>query len=150
VDAVVAIRPARQQDLEQLVELLRLLFSVEEDFNIDFGKQYQGLALMLNNDRGQVLAAEVDGRVVGMVTGQLVVSTAEGGPSVLVEDMVVASGQRGRGVGRALLTALAHWARQQGATRMQLLADVNNQPALGYYRHLGWQDTALVCRRQYI
>lgn len=147
---MVAIRPARQQDLEQLVELLRLLFSVEEDFNIDFGKQYQGLALMLNNDRGQVLAAEVDGRVVGMVTGQLVVSTAEGGPSVLVEDMVVASGQRGRGVGRALLTALAHWARQQGATRMQLLADVNNQPALGYYRHLGWQDTALVCRRQYI
>jgi ribosomal protein S18 acetylase RimI-like enzyme len=150
VIAVVAIRPARQQDLEQLVELLRLLFSVEEDFGIDSGKQYQGLALMLNNDRGQVLAAEVDGRVVGMVTGQLVVSTAEGGPSVLVEDMVVASGQRGRGVGRALLTALTHWARQQGATRMQLLADVNNQPALGYYRHLGWQDTALVCRRQYI
>lgn len=147
---MVAIRPARQQDLEQLVELLRLLFTVEEDFSIDSGKQFQGLALMLNNDRGRVLVAEVGGRVVGMVTGQLVVSTAEGGPSVLVEDMVVATDQRGRGVGRALLTALADWARQQGVTRMQLLADANNQPALGYYRHLGWQDTALICRRQYI
>lgn len=147
---MVAIRPARQQDLVRLVELLCLLFAVEEDFGIDSGKQLQGLSLMLKNERGQVLVADVGGQVVGMVTGQLVVSTAEGGLSVLVEDMVVGPEQRGRGVGRALLEGLAEWARQQGATRMQLLADANNQPALGYYRQLGWQDTALVCRRQYI
>jgi ribosomal protein S18 acetylase RimI-like enzyme len=32
--------------------------------------------------------------------------------------------------------------QKRGATRMQLLADADNQPALGYYRHLEWQETA--------
>ncbi|MGE4559579.1 MAG: N-acetyltransferase family protein [Desulfobulbus sp.] len=144
------IRPARQEDLEQLVELLRLLFSIEEDFCADTSKQRRGLSLMLGNEHGRVLVAESEGRVQGMCTGQLVISTAEGGPSVLVEDMSVFPGYRGKGIGRALLAALIEWAKERGATRMQLLADKNNQPALEYYRHLLWQETALVCWRKYI
>lgn len=144
------IRPARQEDLEQLIELLRLLFSIEEDFCADTSKQRQGLTLMLGNGNGRVLVAESEGRILGMCTGQLVISTAEGGPSVLVEDMAVFPEYRGKGIGRALLAALTEWAKGRGATRMQLLADKNNQPALGYYRHLQWQETALVCWRKYI
>ena len=144
------IRPARLEDLEQLIELLRLLFSIEEDFSVDTGKQRQGLLLMLKDDRCRVLVAAAGDRVLGMCTGQLVISTAEGGPSVLVEDMAVCADHQGKGVGRALLAALTAWAKEQGATRMQLLADKNNQPALGYYRHLAWQETALHCWRIYI
>ena len=33
------------------------------------------------------------------------------------------------------------------ATRAQLLADLDNQPALDYYQHLGWQETQLIARR---
>ncbi|MGD9947630.1 MAG: N-acetyltransferase family protein [Desulfobulbus sp.] len=145
-----AVRPARQEDLEQLVELLRLLFSIEEDFSADTAKQHHGLKLMLNNGQARVLVAEVDGQVLGICTGQLVISTAEGGPSVLVEDMAIFPDHRGKGVGRALLAALTAWAKEQGATRMQLLADKYNQPALGYYQHLNWQETALICWRKYI
>lgn len=144
------IRPARQEDLEQLIELLRLLFSIEEDFCADTSKQRQGLTLMLGNGNGRVLVAESEGRILGMCTGQLVISTAEGGPSVLVEDMAVFPEYRGKGIGRALLAALTEWAKGRDATRMQLLADKNNEPALGYYRHLQWQETALVCWRKYI
>jgi ribosomal protein S18 acetylase RimI-like enzyme len=144
------VRKARQEDLEQLVGLLRLLFTIEEDFSFDAAKQQQGLALLLNNDRGCVLAAEADGRVVGMCTGQLVISTAEGGPAVLVEDVVVAPPHRGQGIGRALMNALIDWAGAQGATRLQLLADKNNPPALAFYGRLGWQTTALICLRQHL
>lgn len=144
------VRKARQEDLEQLVGLLRLLFTIEEDFSFDAAKQQQGLALLLNNDRGCVLAAEADGRVVGMCTGQLVISTAEGGPAVLVEDVVVAPPHRGQGIGRALMNGLIDWAGAQGATRLQLLADKNNPPALGFYDRLGWQTTALICLRQHL
>ncbi|WP_448871395.1 N-acetyltransferase family protein [Desulfobulbus propionicus] len=144
------IRPARQEDVEQLIELLRLLFSIEKDFVADTARQRQGLTMMLDNEQSLVLVAEAEGRVLGMCTGQLVVSTAEGGPSVLVEDMAVFPEHRGKGVGRALLAGLGEWAKKRGATRMQLLADADNQPALGYYRHLEWQETALVCWRKYI
>ena len=144
------IRSARQQDVEQLVGLLHSLFTIEEDFNADTGKQRRGLELLLADTRSQVLVAEADDQVVGLCTGQVVISTAEGGPAILVEDMVVAEGYRGQGIGRSLLSGLIDWARDLGATRMQLLADRNNQPALDYYRHLGWQQTALHCWRLYI
>ena len=142
------LRKATPQDLEQLTVLLRLLFAIEADFSFNAAKQRQGLALMLDNDRGCILVVEEAGRIIGMCTGQLVISTAEGGPAVLVEDVVVESGHRGRGVGRDLMAAMAGWGLEQGATRLQLLADKNNFPALSFYENLGWRMTALICLRQ--
>lgn len=144
------LRQARHEDLSGLTALLRLLFTLEEDFNFDDAKQRRGLLLMLNNDRGCILVAEEAGQVVGMCTGQLVVSTAEGGPAALVEDVVVAPAYQGHGTGRALIQAMVDWAREQGATRLQLLADRNNESALSFYEHLGWRTTALICLRQHI
>ena len=135
------------EDLERLVGLLDLLFTIEADFRPDPARQQQGLALLLDDERARVLVAERADGVVGMCTGQLVVSTAEGGPALLVEDVVVDANHRGRGVGRALLAALADWARGRGVRRLQLLADGNNGPALAFYDRLGWRATALVCRR---
>ena len=135
------------EDLERLVGLLDLLFTIEADFRPDPARQQQGLALLLDDRRARVLVAERAGNVVGMCTGQLVVSTAEGGPALLVEDVVVDANHRGRGVGRALLAALADWARGRGVRRLQLLADGSNGSALAFYDRLGWRATALVCRR---
>jgi GNAT superfamily N-acetyltransferase len=83
------------------------------------------------------------GAVVAMASAQLVVSTAEGARSAWIEDVVVADGLRGKGIGAALLAALLDWARDRGATRAQLLADRANVPALEFYRRLGWQPTQL-------
>jgi GNAT superfamily N-acetyltransferase len=144
------IRPASTTDLPSLVRLLGELFSIEADFAPDPGAQRLGLALMLTDPRRRVvLVAEHGGLVIGMVTGQLLVSTAEGGLSVLVEDMVVEARQRGRGVGRALLGAVEDWAAERGATRLQLLADRENAPALAFYDREGWSGTQLVCLRRH-
>jgi len=141
------LRRARHQDLDQLTALLGLLFASEADFGFDGARQHRGLALMLDHDRGCILVAEEAGKVIGMCTGQVVISTAEGGPAVLVEDMVVDPGHRGRGIGRALMAAMAGWGLEQGATRLQLLADKNNFPALSFYQRIGWRMTALICLR---
>jgi ribosomal protein S18 acetylase RimI-like enzyme len=143
------VRPAQEQDLDQLIGLLRLLFTIEEDFDFDAAKQRRGLALLLQDNRACVLVAEQDGQTLGMCTGQLVISTAEGGPAVLVEDLVVDPAHRKRGIGRSLMQSLTGWAKVQGATRLQLLADKNNPPALGFYERIGWQTTALICLRLY-
>ena len=141
------VRAARPTDLARMVSLLDLLFAIEADFRPDPARQRQGLTLLLDDERARVLVAERADGVVGMCTGQLVVSTAEGGPALLVEDVVVDPDHRGRGVGRALLAALADWARGRGVRRLQLLADGSNGPALAFYDRLGWRATALVCRR---
>ncbi len=144
----ISIRKATAADVEALVPLLADLFSIEADFRPDVERQRRGLALLLAAPaQSLVLVAERGGEVVGMVTVQLVVSTAEGALSGLLEDMVVISGERGRGIGRRLLEAAEGWTRERGATRLQLLADRENGPALRFYERMGWRGTRLVCLR---
>lgn len=147
-DALI-IRSAARSDLDALVSLLGVLFSIEADFRPDPERQRRGLLRALTDpDRAGVLVAERAGAVIGMVTAQLVVSTAEGGASAWIEDMVVAAPERGRGVGRRLLEAIEAWATARGASRLQLLADRDNAPALAFYARLGWSPTRLVCLRR--
>ena len=142
------IRPARPADLEALVGLLRILFAIEADFDFDPARQRRGLAMLLAHEGAVVLVAETAGRVVGMCSGQLTISTAEGGFALLVEDMVVADAWHGRGLGRELLAALVQWAAEKKIGRLQLLADRNNTAALEFYGKLGWQPTELICLRR--
>ena len=144
----VVIRQAEVADLQSLTALLQLLFSIEEDFSFNEEKQLRGLHLMLENVSAVVLAAEIGGQVVGMCSGQLLISTAEGAASVLVEDVVVRPESRGKGVGRMLLQSVTKWSQERGGQRLQLLADKNNQTALGFYEHLGWETTDLICLRR--
>jgi len=145
---MVIIRPARPGDIDSLTELLKILFTIEEDFVFDEMRQRRGLRMMLDNDRACILTAEADGQVIGMCSGQLTVSTAEGGPALLVEDVVVRGDWHGRGIGRRLMESLGAWAGEKGASRLQLLADRNNGPALDFYGKLGWQTTELICLRK--
>ncbi|MDR3588228.1 MAG: GNAT family N-acetyltransferase [Negativicutes bacterium] len=143
-DAV--IRKGLPGDIGGLTELLRALFEIESDFVVDAAKQRRGLEMLLGADgQRRVMVAEVDGRVVGMCSGQLLISTAEGGLKAIVEDLVLAGDCRGRGIGRQLLQAVETWAMQQGAKRLDLLADRRNGPALQFYGRENWRRTELVC-----
>lgn len=46
----------------------------------------------------------------------------------------------GRGVGRALAQVCEQWAREQGYRLLSLATGANNKRALGFYRHMGYQD----------
>jgi GNAT superfamily N-acetyltransferase len=146
--AALELRPARRADLAALVALLGQLFRIESDFSPVAARQRRGLTRLLGDRRARVLVAARGGRVVGMVTAQLVVSTAEGAPSAWVEDLVVDDAERGRGVGARLLDGIARWAGSRGATRLQLLADRENAGALRFYAREGWAETRLVCWRR--
>lgn len=136
-------------DVNELSGLLDKLFSIEQDFQPNTERQIKGMSLLLQHpDRAVIKVAKDEaGRLIGMVSAQLVISTAEGAPSAWVEDMVVRDEYRGKGMGRALLDSVLEWAKSKGATRAQLLVDMDNEPALGYYQHLGWQATRLGARR---
>jgi GNAT superfamily N-acetyltransferase len=144
----VTITQAGEADIPELIELLGVLFSIEQDFTPDPGKQRRGLAALLASPMGHIaIARDANARAVGMATAQLVISTAEGAPSAWIEDVVVREDWRGQGLGRALLDAVVAWARSRGAVRAQLLADLDNAPALAFYDRLAWQPTRLGARR---
>jgi GNAT superfamily N-acetyltransferase len=142
------IRPAVPEDIPAMVELLRQLFAIEADFDFSAERQKRGLELLLASPTARAVVAETDARVIGMATAQLLVSTAEGGPSLLVEDLVVIPDSQNCGVGSGLLHALAVWGRVHGASRMQLLADRTNTAALRFYKTRSWRETQLICLRK--
>lgn len=144
------IRPARHDDIEAMVVLLKSLFLLEKDFNFDGHRQAAGLAQLVDSDQCIILVAEKNGQVVGMCSGQPVISTAEGGAALLVEDVVVAQGHQRKGVGSRLLQSLKQWAENQCISRLQLLADRTNNEALNFYAKQHWQTTQLICLRTYI
>jgi ribosomal protein S18 acetylase RimI-like enzyme len=144
----VLIRKANGNDLEELCRLIGELFSIEEDFSADFTKQLAGLKMLLSDpERAVILVAESGNLIAGMVTVQLNVSTSEGALSGLLEDMVVKTGFRSKGIGKSLISAAHRWCREQGAVRVQLLADKTNTGALAFYEAVGYSETRMICRR---
>ena len=148
----ITIRQGGPDDIDALLVLLDQLFAVESDFYFDEAKQRKGLELMMlsgSPDRC-VLVAEHRGRVVAMGTVQTLISTAEGRYVGLVEDLVVCSGYRGKGIGKQLLAGIEAWAEQRGLARLQLLADRDNQPALAFYDGRGWKKTRMIGLKKFM
>ena len=143
---------ANEDDTANLVSLLAILFGIENDFNADFTKQQKGLKLLLKNSTTATIqvARSPAGKVIGMVTAQLVISTAQGTASAWIEDMVIDATYRKHGIGKQLLQNTLAWAKIKGATRAQLLVDIENARALGYYKHLRWESTQLQACRKFL
>jgi ribosomal protein S18 acetylase RimI-like enzyme len=146
---MITIRLANPSDVLPMVNLLALLFTLEDDFVVDNGKQARGLMELLNVDSALVLVATTlpNQQVVGMCSVQTLISTAEGGAVGLVEDLIVAPAFRRQGIAGQLLATAKSWAETRGFKRLQLLADKQNQPALDFYARQGWQTTQLIALR---
>ena len=144
----ISIRQATRLDVAQMVLLLQQLFNIERDFIPNPEAQHRGLELLLESPRARLFLAEQAGRIVGMLTVQIVISTAEGGLVGWVEDVVVHEAHRGQGVGEALLDHLQQWSVRKGLSRLQLLADRSNVRALDFYQRNGWALTDLLGLRQ--
>jgi GNAT superfamily N-acetyltransferase len=144
------VRPAIAEDLENMVELLGILFSLEADFTPDPARQRRALRLILDSpDVGLLLVATSDARVIGMVSILFTVSTAEGGPVAWLEDMVVSPERRHRGIGSRLLDAAVSFCRERGHRRITLLTDATNDGAQRFYQRKGFTPSAMVPYRRH-
>lgn len=145
----IAIDFAAAADLPALADLLYELFTLESDFRPEREKQLAGLSLILDNPQiGRLFALKVDGRVAGMANALVTVSTAQGAPVLLLEDVIVGAAYRGDGLGRRLVEHVCAWAQAQGMARVTLLADRANAPALAFYERLGFEPSAMTVLRK--
>ncbi|WP_313750942.1 GNAT family N-acetyltransferase [Streptomyces parvus] len=89
------------------------------------------------------LALAADGSLAGFVS----VTYARWNRRLTIEDIEVAPGHRGRGVGRALMSRAEEFAREQGAGHIWLEVTNINAPAIHAYRRMGFSlcglDTSL-------
>lgn len=140
---------ATEADLPALADLLYELFTLEADFKPEREKQLRGLKLILDTPQlGRLFVLRVDGQIAGMANALVTVSTAQGTRVLLLEDVIVSSRHRAAGLGRQLVEHVCAWAKSEGMTRVTLLADKDNAPALAFYDRLGFAGSAMVVRRK--
>ncbi len=140
---------ATAADLPEMIDLMRELFTLESDFQPEHDKQLQGLQRILDTPiLGRLFVIRRHGRAIGMANALTTISTAQGTPVVLLEDVIVSPAYRGQGLGRKLVAHVCTWAKSQGMTRVTLLADRDNTAALSFYEALGFQKSAMVVRRK--
>jgi GNAT superfamily N-acetyltransferase len=135
-----SLEQATQSDIPELLELLKILFEIENEFRFDPERQAAGLRLLIDSDTSAVFLCreENSSRILAMATVQLLISTAEGGLSAQIEDVVVLPGSRKMGIGSRLLEECRAWSIERGARRMQLSADDRNVGATNFYTQNGW------------
>ncbi|MDB5271867.1 MAG: GCN5-related N-acetyltransferase [Chitinophagaceae bacterium] len=142
------IRTATTNDIEALCNLLALLFSLEEEFIVDRDQQRRGLLLILNNPSiGEILVLEKDNIIIGMVNLLYTISTALGAKVVLLEDMVMDTSARGKGLGSELMQAAIAWSRKKECKRITLLTDGMNSSAITFYEKQGFQISEMLPMR---
>jgi len=146
------IRAAATADLVEMARMIGELFGIEKDFSADFEKQERALEAIIASDAAAAFVAVDDASegLLGMVTVQLTISTAQGGHSGLLEDLYVKAAHRGRGTASSLVAAAESWCSSRGAKRVQLLVDISNEGALRFYDARGYLETSLAARRRFI
>jgi GNAT superfamily N-acetyltransferase len=120
------------RELAEFEALLHEVRATEADIRRDgFGAQ----------PRFECLLAELDGDPVGFALFFHNYSTFEGRAGLYLEDVYVRPAARGRGVGRALMRALARTAVERGCARFELSV-LHWNPARSFYGELGFTQMA--------
>jgi len=139
---------AEPDDVPQLVELLRILFTQEAELEPDPAKQRRALEMILADaSRARIYVARDGSRIIAMAALHFTTSTAEGGKVAWFEDCIVRPEHRRKGLGKTLLEYVIAQAQAEGARRVMLLTDGDNFSAQALYRKSGFRDSAMLAMR---
>ena len=91
------------------------------------------LAEAIASEEACVLVAEAGEEVAGLCTGYLELNSVRYGRRCWVEDLAVHPDHRSSGVGGRLLDAACEWARDRGATHLELDTGLARKDAQRFY-----------------
>jgi len=92
----------------------------------------------LARDPDLLLVAEDNGRLIGAVMGGF------DGRRGMVYHLAVAAGERGKGIGRALMAELESRLQAKGCLKYYLLVTKDNPEAVEFYERQGWEVMDLI------
>jgi GNAT superfamily N-acetyltransferase len=131
------VRPAALHDAESIAPLLG-----ELDYPATPDEVVRRLGAFNAAPGVAAFVAEDEGRIHGVATVQrLHVLHSDSGFAQLLL-LVVGTGARRRGVGRALVAAAEAWALERGCTRMLVACGEERTDAHSFYEALGYHHTA--------
>jgi GNAT superfamily N-acetyltransferase len=134
------IRQAEAGDVDEVAGLAAALAMSFEFSAARLRENYPSLLA----EEGACLLLAVDGdESVGYLLGFRHLTFYANGPVGWVEEIVVRDQERGRGIGRILMSAFEQWAAAQGCALVALAT----RRAAPFYRALGYEESATYFRK---
>ncbi|MCH9671055.1 MAG: GNAT family N-acetyltransferase [Gammaproteobacteria bacterium] len=134
----VTLRDAEREDVPLILDFIKQLADYEKllDEVVATAPDLEA-ALFGEEPVIRVVIGQHQGEPVGFALFFYNFSTFLGRRGIYLEDLFVVPEHRGAGVGRALLTYLAHLAQTQGCGRLEWSVLNWNEPSIQFYRSLG-------------
>ncbi len=116
------VREALPAEVERVLGMYEWLFALPGSVppRWDAERARAAIASAIEDPSAAVLVAEHRGELLGLCTAYLDMNSVRFGPRCWVEDLAVSPDHRSQGVGKDLLDAAKDWARQRGATHLEL------------------------------
>jgi GNAT superfamily N-acetyltransferase len=131
------VRRACPEDGPRIVALDRELARFEKLQPPDDEEAARLLSWVFESKKLEALVAELDGTVEGVALFYEGLATFRARPFLYLEDLVVSEAARSRGVGEALMAALAREALTRNALRIEWAVLDWNARAISFYDRLG-------------
>lgn len=136
--AAFAIRAAEPRDLDAIVRLIGRLAEFEHlSHLVQATPEKLGPHLFGPRPVAEALVVDSGAQVVGFALFFTNFSTFLARPGLYLEDLFVEPEQRGRGIGKALLTRLAELAAERGCGRFEWSVLDWNADAIRFYERMG-------------
>lgn len=132
------VRAATPADVGLLFEMIRLLAEYENLSHVFTGSVEElQQHLFGKHPYAEAIIAECENKAVGFALFFHNYSTFLTKPGIYLEDLFVLPEYRRRGIGKALLSYLAHLAVARGCARLEWSVLDWNSPAIAFYQSLG-------------
>ena len=134
--ADVSIRAAQPDEVDAVLELYPLLFEPPGYTPRwwDLERARASLSRAIEEQNSTILVADAgEGELVGLVSAYLDLHSVRFGLRCWVEDLAVVPARRSAGIGKALLDHAKAWAKERGATHLELDTGLARTDAQRFY-----------------
>ena len=133
------VREAVPGEVERVLGMYEWLFAPPGSLppQWDPERAREAIADAIADPSAAVLVAEHRGELLGLCTAYLDLLSVRYGQRCWVEDLAVSPGHRSQGVGKELLDAAKRWARERGATHLELDSSDARADAHRFYEREG-------------
>lgn len=145
MNELIIIESAKIDDLPKIEALLRdLLDAIDDTDKMDTKLAIDNCRQMIDEPNSHILLARLEKDIVGLVNFTIRKTILHNAPSGLIDELVVAKTNRGRGIGRQLIAAAIKKCRELDCCEIEVSTEKTNEKARAFYKKCGFDEDAVL------